>query len=55
MTIITIESVQVLKMFKNEEDFKKKVGMTPLEFTRFIREKTAKDIDRELKRRNKRK
>ncbi len=30
-------------MFKDEEDFKKKIGMTPLEFTRFIREKTAND------------
>ncbi len=42
-------------MFKNEEDFKKKIGMTPLEFSRFIREKTAKNIDAELKRKNKRK
>lgn len=37
-------------MFKNEEDFKKKVGMTPLEFARFIRERTAKKIDKELRR-----
>ena len=37
-------------MFKDEEDFKKKMGMTPLEFTRFIRERTAKKIDTELKR-----
>lgn len=42
-------------MFKDEEDFKKKVGMTPLEFTRFIRQRTAKEISRELKRRKKRK
>jgi len=40
-------------MFKDEEDFKKKIGMTPLEFTRFIREKTAKEIDKELARRKK--
>ncbi len=42
------------KLSKYEEDFKKKVGMTPLEFTRFIRIKTAKKIDAELKRRQKR-
>lgn len=40
-------------MFKDEEDFKKKIGMTPLEFTRFIREKTDKEIAKELKRRKK--
>ncbi|MBI4162165.1 MAG: hypothetical protein HY513_00650 [Candidatus Aenigmarchaeota archaeon] len=39
--------------FKNEEDFKKKMGMTPLEFARFIRTKTAKEIDAELRRRKK--
>ena len=38
--------------FKDEEDFKKKIGMTPLEFTRFIRLKTAKKIDAELRRQN---
>ncbi|MCX6818416.1 MAG: hypothetical protein NT129_00250 [Candidatus Aenigmarchaeota archaeon] len=37
-------------MFRNEEDFKKAVGMTTLEFTRFIREKAAKDIDKALSR-----
>lgn len=35
--------------FKNEEDFKKKIGMTPVEFARFIRTSTKKDIDREIK------
>ena len=36
-------------MFKDEEDFKKKVGMTPVEFARFIRTSTKKDIDKEIK------
>ncbi len=36
-------------MFKNEEDFKKKVGMTPVEFARFIRTSTKKEVDREIK------
>ena len=40
-------------MFRDEEDFKKKTGMTTLEFTRFVREKTAKEISRELNRRKK--
>ncbi len=40
-------------MFRDEDDFRKKVGMSPLEFTRFIREKTAKEISRELNRRKK--
>jgi len=40
-------------MIKDEKDFKKKIGMTPLEFTRFIRERTAKKIDKELARRKK--
>ena len=40
-------------MFKNEEEFKKVTGMTTLEFTRFVREKAAKDIDRELGKRKK--
>jgi hypothetical protein len=35
--------------FRNEEDFKKATGMTTSEFARFIREKAAKDIDRELR------
>ncbi|HLD49018.1 MAG TPA: hypothetical protein VJB11_01505 [archaeon] len=41
-------------MFKDEEDFKKKIGMSTLEFSRFIREKVAKDIDKELAARKKR-
>ena len=36
-------------MFKNEDDFKKATGMTTVEFTRFIRKKTAKDIGKELR------
>ena len=35
---------------KYDEEFKKKVGMTPLEFTRFIRIRTAKKIDAKLRR-----
>ena len=35
--------------FRNEEDFKKKIGMTPVEFARFIRTSTKKDIDKEIK------
>ena len=35
--------------FRNDEDFKKKIGMTPVEFARFIRTNTKKDIDREIK------
>lgn len=40
-------------MFRNEEEFKKATGMTTIEFTRFIRERTAKRIDAELNRRKK--
>ena len=36
-------------MFKNEEDFRKKVGMTPVEFARFIRTRTKKEVDMEIK------
>ena len=35
--------------FKDEEDFKKKMGMTPLEFSRFIRTSTKKEVDKEIK------
>lgn len=40
-------------MFKNEKDFKKATGMDAIEFTRFIRERTAKKIDKELHKRKK--
>ncbi len=35
--------------FKDEEDFKKKIGMTPLEFARFIRISAKKEVDKEIK------
>jgi len=35
--------------FEGEEDFKKKIGMTPVEFARFIRTSTKKEIDMEIK------
>jgi hypothetical protein len=37
-------------MFKNENDFKKATGMDTIEFTRFIRQRTAKKIDADLRR-----
>jgi len=40
-------------MFKNEKDFKKVTGMDAVEFTRFIRKKTADKIDKELHERKK--
>ena len=41
--------------FRNEEDFRKATGMTPIEFTRFIREKTVKEVNAEIKRLKRRK
>lgn len=41
--------------FRNEEEFRKATGMTPLEFTRFIRQKTAKEVDAEIKKLKRRK
>lgn len=41
--------------FKDEEEFKKATGMTPVEFARFIREKSIKDVEAEIKRLKRRK
>ncbi len=49
------ETMKTKNGFKDEEEFRKATGMTPIEFTRFIRQKAAKEVDAEIKKLKRRK